>query len=203
MRRDLATLALVSALTLALAGCRADAPADTAVVDAAAVVAGANAAVSGTADEVPTATAAAVASDAPEAHEGLVAQQPWSRPLAPGATIAAGYLQLMNHTTQPETLVAARAEGVGRVEIHDMAEVDGVMQMRPVEGGITLAVDGLAQLQPGGKHLMFFDVGRSWEEGGVVPVTLAFASGREITVDFAITATGAEADAGHGHHHGH
>jgi hypothetical protein len=135
------------------------------------------------------------------AHVGLMAHQPWSRPLAPGATVAAGYLHLMNHTANPETLVAARAEGVERVEIHDMVEVDGVVQMRPVEGGVSLAVDGMVAFQPGGKHLMFFGVSRSWTEGEVVPVTLVFASGQEIELEFAVGTPAEAADEdGHAHH---
>lgn len=135
------------------------------------------------------------------AHVGLMAHQPWSRPLAPGATVAAGYMHLMNHTTQPETLVGARAEGVERIEIHDMVEVDGVMQMRPVEGGVPLAVDGMAAFQPGGRHLMFFGVSRSWAEGETVPVTLVFESGAEVAVEFRIgTPAEAEGSDEHAHH---
>lgn len=135
------------------------------------------------------------------AHVGLMAHQPWSRPLAPGATVAAGYMHLMNHTDKPETLVGARAEGVERVEIHDMVEVDGLMQMRRVKGGVPLAVDGMAVFQPGGKHLMFFGVSRSWSEGETVPVTLVFESGTEAVVEFRI-GTPAEAEGGdeHAHH---
>lgn len=135
------------------------------------------------------------------AHVGLMAHDPWSRPLAPGATVAAGYMHLMNHTQQPETLVAARAEGVGRIELHDMAEVDGVMQMRPIEGGVPLVVDGMAAFQPGGKHLMFIDVTRSWNEGDTVPVTLVFESGNEAVIDVQVTASkGDEPSGDHAHH---
>lgn len=180
---------LATALVLALAGCRADAPAEASAPEPVPAT-----------DSVMTAEAAAPAA-APTAHVGLMAHQPWSRPLAPGATVAAGYMHLMNHTTQPETLVGARAEGVGRVELHDMAEVEGVMQMRPIEGGVPLVVDGVAAFQPGGKHLMFIDVTRSWNEGDVVPVTLVFESGTEAVIDVAVTATlGGDAAEDHAHH---
>lgn len=186
---------LAAALVLALAGCQpADAPpaADTAPNDASAAPP-ADAAANETAP-----TAATVA------HVGLMAHEPWSRPLAPGATVAAGYMHLMNHTAQAETLVGARADGVGRIELHDMAEVDGVMQMRPIEGGVPLAVDGMAAFEPGGKHLMFIDVTRSWNEGDVVPVTLVFDSGNEVVVDVAVTAEAGEGDASdQSAHHSH
>jgi copper(I)-binding protein len=154
----------------------------------------------------PAADAADPAGDA-AAHAGLMVHEPWTRPLAPGATVAAGYGLLMNHTTAPERLVAARAEGVGRIEIHTIESVDGVMQMRELEGGLELPVDGSARLAPGGKHLMFFDVTRSWGEGERIPVTLVFESGTEQVVEFAVLAQAPAGtpDAGHGGHghHGH
>jgi len=192
--RLLTTLTLATAITVALAGCQAEAPAAEAAPEPTpqAEAAPVAAATDAPADVAPTA-----------AHDGLMANQPWSRPLAPGASVAAGYMVLMNHSAQAETLVAARAEGVGRVEIHDMAQVDGVMQMRPVESGVALAVDGTASFQPGGMHLMFFDVSRSWVEGDVVPVTLGFASGLEVTIDMAVTASGGGGNHQGGHHHAH
>ncbi len=134
------------------------------------------------------------------AHVGVMAHMPWSRPLAPGANVAAGYAHLMNHSSKDERLVSARAEGVGRVEIHTMSEVDGVMQMRPLDGGLALPVNSMAKLQPGGDHLMFFEVTRSWNEGDSVPVTLVFESGLEVPVDFAVKQGTAAAKDEHQHH---
>ena len=192
----------IATLALALAGCRAEAPADAAAPTPEGDAAAADALTSDAA--MADADAVAPARDLEPAHVGLMAHEPWSRPLAPGATVAAGYMHLMNHTAQPETLVGASAEGVGRIEIHDIIDVDGVKQMRPVEGGVPLAVDGMAAFQPGGKHLMFFDVTRSWAEGDTVPVTLTFASGTTATVDFVVSAmAGEEGDGGHEHHADH
>lgn len=182
--------ALATVLALVLAGCQAEAPAASTTPEA-----------SPAPEAAAPAAAPAAAEPAASAHVGLMAHEPWSRPLAPGATMAAGYMHLMNHTTQPETLIGARAEGVGRIELHDMAEVDGVMQMRPIEGGVPLVVDGMAAFQPGGKHLMFIDVTRSWTEGDVVPVTLVFESGTEAVIDVVVTASkGESSDDEHAHH---
>jgi len=186
--------ALATVLALFLAGCQAEAPAASTTPEASPAP---EAAAPAAAPAAPPAAAEPAAST----HVGLMAHEPWSRPLAPGATVAAGYMHLMNHTTQPETLIGARAEGVGRIELHDMAEVDGVMQMRPIEGGVPLVVDGMAAFQPGGKHLMFIDVTRSWTEGDVVPVTLVFESGTEAVIDVVVTASkGESSDDEHAHH---
>ena len=191
--RPIRAVLFATALPLALAACEAESFPSPAAQEG--HTHAATPAVAAGAAERPTAAEPA------SAHVGLMAHEPWSRPLAPGATVAAGYMHLMNHTSHAETLVSARAEGVGRIEIHSMAEVDGVMQMRPVEGGVPLAVDGMAAFQPGGKHLMFIDVTRSWAEGDTVPVTLGFASGTEAHVVFKVTATKGEGhEGGHAHH---
>jgi copper(I)-binding protein len=184
--------AFATVLALVLTGCQAEAPA----ADAPAA-----AQVPEAAPATEAAAPAAAAEPTASAHVGLMAHEPWSRPLAPGATVAAGYMHLMNHTTQQETLVGARADGVGRIELHDMAEVDGVMQMRPIEGGVPLVVDGMAAFQPGGKHLMFIDVTRTWNEGDVVPVTLVFESGTEAVINVVVTASKGESSGDeHAHH---
>lgn len=184
--------AFATVLALVLTGCQAEAPAADAPAEAQ---------VPEAAPATEAAAPAAAAEPTASAHVGLMAHEPWSRPLAPGATVAAGYMHLMNHTTQQETLVGARADGVGRIELHDMAEVDGVMQMRPIEGGVPLVVDGMAAFQPGGKHLMFIDVTRTWNEGDVVPVTLVFESGTEAVIDVVVTASkGESSDDEHAHH---
>lgn len=185
---------LAAALVLALTACGGDPATESAV--AASEAAPSTEAATHEADT----HGAAGGDHAATAHVGLMAHEPWSRALAPGATVAAGYMHLMNHTQQPETLVGASAEGVGRVEIHDMVEVDGVMQMRPVEGGVPLVVDGMAAFQPGGKHLMFIDVTRSWNAGDRIPVSLRFESGAEAVITFEVR--GADA-AGEGDEHDH
>ena len=181
---------LATALVLLLAGCRAE---EQTAIDAPAA----------SPQSTPATGAAEAMAEQP--HTGLMAHEAWTRPLAPGATVAAGYGLLMNHGTTPERLVAARAEGVGRIEIHTIESVDGVMQMRPLEGGLELPVDGTARLVPGGKHLMFFEVTRSWAEGERIPVTLVFESGTETVVEFAVLAQApaGTADADHGGHAHH
>jgi len=188
---------LALATALALAGCQAGEPTDaaaTAAPEVAPVAMPADPAMDGAAES-------AAEQGAPMVHGGLMMADAWTRPLAPGATVAAGYGALMNHTTQADTLVGARADGVGRIEIHTMSDVDGVMQMRPLEGGVALAVDGAASLAPGANHLMFMDVTRTWAEGETVPVTLMFESGAEVPVEFMVKQEGPDGAAGEPHSH--
>lgn len=130
---------------------------------------------------------------------------PWSRATAPGAPVAGGYLKLTNNGTDADTLVAATFEAAGRVEIHEMAVVDGVMKMRPLPAGIEVKPGATVELKPGGYHIMLMDLKRGLVKGDKVKGTLEFAKAGKVDVEFAIEALtagapahGAEAAPAHG-----
>lgn len=93
-------------------------------------------------------------------------------PLA-GRNVTAGYLEVVNEGAEADRLTAATIEGVGRVELHETeVDPDGVARMRQVEG-MTVLPGGSLVLQPGGKHLMLFEV-EVMEPGQSRAVTLQF-----------------------------
>ena len=57
-----------------------------------------------------------------------------------------------------------------------------MMGMAPVSS-IDLPAGEQVNLEPGGYHIMLFDLAKPIEEGESVPVTLSFESGDDITVD--------------------
>jgi copper(I)-binding protein len=127
---------------------------------------------------------------------------PWSRATPPGAPVAGGYLKLTNTGTEPDTLVAATLEAAGRVEIHEMAVVDGVMKMRPLADGIALAPGASVELKPGGYHIMFMNLKHGLVKGDKVKGTLEFRKAGKVEVEYAVEALTAGANAG-GEHSGH
>lgn len=127
---------------------------------------------------------------------------PWSRATPPGAPVAGGYLKLTNTGSEPDTLVAATLEAAGRVEIHEMAVVDGVMKMRPLADGIALAPGATVELKPGGYHIMFMNLKRGLVKGDKVKGTLEFRKAGKVEVEYAVEALTAGANAG-GEHSGH
>ena len=99
---------------------------------------------------------------------------------------SAGYLHLTNNGPAAITLVSATAPGIGRVELHEHAMTDGVMQMREVEGGFPVEPGETLVLEPRGYHLMLMGVEEELEVGGSLPITLVFEPEGELTVDFPI-----------------
>ena len=82
---------------------------------------------------------------------------PWVRQPPPSARVAAGYMRIDNPTAAADRLLAVESDAAARVEIHEMEEVDGIMRMREVEGGLELPAAGHVELEPGGYHLMLME----------------------------------------------
>src|SRR5436305_11182457 len=82
----------------------------------------------------------------------LVITQGWSRATPGGAKTGGGFLTIENKGSAPDKLIGASADVAGKVEVHEMAMNDGVMKMRPVEGGLTIDPGKTVKLAPSGYH---------------------------------------------------
>jgi copper(I)-binding protein len=130
---------------------------------------------------------------------------PWSRATPNGAKVAGGYLTITNTGSEPDRLVGGSFERAGRFEVHEMKVTDGVMTMRPVEGGLAIGAGETVTLAPGGLHLMFQDLKAGLAEKEKVKGTLVFEKAGTVEVEYAVAGmgskdgTGKPAD-GHGAH---
>jgi copper(I)-binding protein len=52
--------------------------------------------------------------------------------------VAGGYLTIENKGSLADKLLSASTDVAKKIEIHEMAVNDGVMTMRPVEGGLPI-----------------------------------------------------------------
>lgn len=129
----------------------------------------------------------------------LAVESPWSRATAKGGRVGGAFFTIRNAGHRDDRLVAVDSDVAARVELHMTAMEDGVMRMRHVEDGIEVPAGGMAELQPGGFHVMLMGLTGPLEEGSRFPVTLTFEQAGTITIDVAVKAAGAM-DAGM--HHG-
>jgi copper(I)-binding protein len=123
----------------------------------------------------------------------LVISQPWSRATPGGAKVAGGYLTIENKGAAPDRLVGGSVDVAARLEVHEMAMTNGVMTMRPLDAGLTIAPGKTVKFAPGGYHLMFFDLKSQLKQGDKVPVTLEFEKAGKIKVSFDVQGVGAQA----------
>lgn len=128
----------------------------------------------------------------------------WVRPTIGQGRATAAYFTVTNNGDEDDTLVAARTANAKLVELHQTTmTADGVMQMRPVEGGLPIPVGGTLQLAPGGMHVMVMGLDEALTAEGELAMTLEFAKAGPIEIVLPVQATapgGADADGGHAGH---
>ncbi len=91
---------------------------------------------------------------------------------APGMKVGAAF-GILHGGVEDDELLSVTSPVSPRVEIHEMKEVDGIMQMRRVESmPIVKNKDNL--LAPNGYHLMFMNLTAPFQKGKDIPVTLVF-----------------------------
>ncbi len=72
----------------------------------------------------------------------------WVRETDSKAKVNAGYMTLLNVGSEEVTLVKVESESYEIIEVHEMAAVDGLMEMREVTDMI-IPANGLIQFKPG------------------------------------------------------
>lgn len=97
----------------------------------------------------------------------------WVRPTNTGQDVGAAYMTFVS--TQDTTLVRAESNVTKSIEIHSMTMQNGVMKMRMMET-LPLTANKPYKLEPGGFHLMLFDLKKPLTEGEQVNFELTFKS---------------------------
>ncbi|MFZ3086479.1 MAG: copper chaperone PCu(A)C [Methylotenera sp.] len=97
----------------------------------------------------------------------------WVRPTIAGQDVGAAYMTFVS--TQDATLIHAESNVTKSVEIHSMTMQNGVMKMRMLET-LPLTAGKPYKLEPGGFHLMLFDLKKPLAEGEQVNFELTFKS---------------------------
>jgi copper(I)-binding protein len=122
----------------------------------------------------------------------LVISQAWSRATPNGAKIGTGYFTIENKGTVADKLVGVSGDVSDKIEVHEMSMNNGVMKMRPVDGGLTIEPGKTVKLAPSGYHLMIMDLKSPLKQGGQVPVTLQFEKAGKVVVTLDVQGIGAQ-----------
>jgi copper(I)-binding protein len=116
------------------------------------------------------------------ADESLQVSDAWVRASAPGQQVGAAYMTLQSK--QALTVTKVESSAAGSVEIHKMTMKDGIMRMRMREK-LELETGKPFALEPGGFHLMLFDLKKPLKAGESVPFVLHLqdAQGKADTIE--------------------
>jgi copper(I)-binding protein len=81
------------------------------------------------------------------------------------------------------------AEAAVRVEMHDSMKHNGMMMMMPIDS-VDIPAKAVVRFEPGGRHLMLWNVNPAVAATGKITLTFLFSNGDRILVDAAVQKTG-------------
>jgi copper(I)-binding protein len=119
--------------------------------------------------------------------------QPWARATPKGVKSGAGYMTITNKGSTADRLTCVSSDSSSDCELHTMTMENGVMKMRPVNGGLEINAGETVMIKPSGTHLMFLNLKHPLEQGDTVTATLLFEKGGTVQVKFPVAAIGASA----------
>ncbi len=113
-------------------------------------------------------------------------EHPWARPTVTDRTPGAAYFVVTNRGEADDRLVEVRPhpDFAGRAEIHTHIDDGGIMRMREVENGLVIPAGQEVALQPGGLHIMLYELAAPLQAGDLHAMTLVFERSGEIEVAF-------------------
>jgi copper(I)-binding protein len=102
-------------------------------------------------------------------------------------------MTITNNGTASDRVNCVSSDASGQCQIHAMTMDNGVMKMRPVEGGVEIKPGETVTLKPSGLHVMFMDLKHALKQGDTVEATLQFDKAGSVKVMFPVAAIGATA----------
>ncbi|MBM3808458.1 MAG: copper chaperone PCu(A)C [Acidimicrobiia bacterium] len=109
----------------------------------------------------------------------------WVREPMGNRNMTGAFVVVENNTDKPLAIVAASSDISDKVELHEMKNEGGMMQMSPVSK-ISVPAHGKVELKPGSFHVMLFDMKKKVADGDKIKLTLTLDDGTKLTSDAAV-----------------
>lgn len=116
-----------------------------------------------------------------------------ANPKAPSA----GYFTIKGGPAD-DTLLSVTSPVVIRIEMHESMTGGGpstgsggtMASMKPLEGGVAVPANGTVKFEPGGKHLMLYNINPGMKVGQTIRLDYVFASGLQLQAYAPLRAAG-------------
>ncbi|MGD1935501.1 MAG: copper chaperone PCu(A)C [Candidatus Phaeomarinobacter sp.] len=118
----------------------------------------------------------------------ITVEEPFARETIGVSTTGAAYLVIRNEGGA-DRLIAAATPAAVTAELHTHEKDGEIMRMRMVDA-IDVPANDTVTLEPGGLHIMLFEIMEPLKDGGSFPMTLTFEKAGDISVDVTVVATG-------------
>ena len=107
--------------------------------------------------------------------------EPWARATPKGASSGAAYMTIRNNGTTPDRVSCVSSDASAQCQIHTITMENGVMKMRPVEGGLEIKPGETVMLKPSSFHIMLVNLKQPLQQGKMVKATLKFENAGTIS----------------------
>jgi periplasmic copper chaperone A len=115
----------------------------------------------------------------------------WAGPASGADGSMEAYMTIANRGREADVLKRVRTKTAKAVEISQPTLTsDGVLQMRPVEGGLPIEAGASLTFEPGGTHLMLVGLTDALEAGEQLLITLEFDRAGPVDVLVPVSAAG-------------
>ena len=103
---------------------------------------------------------------------------PWSRPTPKDATIAGGYLTITNKGKVADRLIGGASPAASQIEVHEMANVDGMTKTRALANGLEIKPGKTIELKPGAYRILLLGLKEPFQLGQKVKGDAGVREGR-------------------------
>ncbi|UVO54032.1 copper chaperone PCu(A)C [Sphingomonas sp. SUN039] len=108
-----------------------------------------------------------------------------ANPKAPSA----GYFTLKGGP-KDDTLLTVTSPVVIRVEMHESMTGGNMASMKPLDGGVVVPANSDVKFEPGGKHIMLYNINPGMKVGQTMRLDFVFASGLQLSAYAPLRAAG-------------
>ena len=122
--------------------------------------------------------------------------QPWSRALPPNVPTGAAYFTVHNGGNEDDRLIGVSTPRAGRTELHTHVHLGDVMKMQKIDS-VAIPASAEVRFEPGGNHVMLFNLTRPLVAGEHFPLTLEFEKAGQVELSVTIKTEAPQT----GHHH--
>lgn len=123
------------------------------------------------------------------ADTSLRVENAWIREAPPSVDVMGGYARLCNDADEAITLTQLSSDVFGEIQMHISREVDGQATMERLQT-VEIGPHDCVDFAPGGRHLMLFEPTHAMRAGDRAVLTLGFANGKHMDVEFSVRRMG-------------
>jgi copper(I)-binding protein len=100
-----------------------------------------------------------------------------------------GYFTLKGGPSD-DRLLTVTSPVVIRIEMHESMTGGGMASMKPLDGGVAVPANTDVKFEPGGKHIMLFNINPGMKVGETMRLDFVFASGLQLSAYAPLRAAG-------------